>query len=904
MRRLGLACWLAVPLSLALALASNAFRPPAADPPRAADRPADAAVTVFRGALLMTAAGAVIPDGVMIVSGGKIKDLAGPELAIPPNARVIDVSGKVIIPGLVDTHSHIGIWSRPHVPANNDGNEGSGAVQGGLRALDAIQPDDPGIKMAVAGGVTTANIMPGSGNVIGGQTVYVKLRGRTIEDMRLTPAKVLGGLKMANGENPKRFNFERRKAPPETRMKLAALQREQFVKARDYQKRWEAHRKALDKDPNAVPPETDLSLEPLVEVLQRRRTVHFHSHRADDLMTAIRLSEEFGFELVLQHATEGYRIADEIAKRKIPCSLTLPDSPGGKAEVAGLLEEGAALLDRAGVKVAINTDDSVTESRFFLRTGAIALRGGLSENKALQALTIRGAEMLHLEDRLGSLEPGKDADFVVLSGPPFSVYTQVLETWIDGVKVFDRARHLDWSYQAGGFALAERDRLPKTPPLEKPLPAAAAPKSPANHPAFAGSPKEFYVYAGRVHTVGHGTITDGVVVVRDGKIVQVCRISDPAFRPRPDVPVLSAAVVTPGLIDAHTAVGLSGAFNLGADQDQDEQTDPNCADLRVLDSFNPNEPLLEFLRQQGVTVVHAVPGRVNVLAGQSGIFHTAGVTADRMALRFPAGLLVNLGETPKGAYPNRAPMTRMATAALVRTAFAQAQGYARKKAGPVEKAPPFDARAEALALALEHKMPVIFAAHRADDIETALRLAGEFHLDARLDLATEGYLIADRLAQAKVPVVVHPTMQRAAGSIETFHSFLGNAAVLADHKIPLAIGTGFEGYVPKTRVVRYEAAMAMVNGLGRDRALAAITLDAAKILKIDDRFGSLEAGKEADLVLYDGDPFEHATHVTHTLIGGRLVFDRAEHLKIPYARRALMLSGGSGGGPGCCLGLW
>src|SRR6516225_7599765 len=182
-------------------------------------------------------------------------------------------------------------------------------------------------------------------------------------------------------------------------------------------------------------------------------------------MTAVRLSEEFGFELVLQHCTEGYRIAEELARRGIWVSLTLIDSPGGKPEAMGLLEENAAILNKAGVKVAINTDDFITESRFFLRTGAIAVRGGLSEDAALRALTLHPAQMLHLEGRLGSLEKGKDADFVVLSGPPFSVYTQVLETYIDGVRVFDRAQKKDWAYQAGGFALADPDRLPKQPPL-------------------------------------------------------------------------------------------------------------------------------------------------------------------------------------------------------------------------------------------------------------------------------------------------------------------------------------------------------------------------------------------------------------------------------------------------------
>jgi imidazolonepropionase-like amidohydrolase len=456
MRRAALCCICLAACSLLAA--------PGGDP-----RPADRAV-VYRGARILTAAGAPIDDGALIVQKGKIVAV-GPanQLKMPENAEVRDLAGKTIIPGLVDTHSHIGIWSRPSVAANEDANEGSGAVQSGLRALDAINPADPGIRMATAGGVTTANIMPGSGNVIGGQTLYVKLRGRTVEEMRLI-GQVLGGLKMANGENPKRFNFERHKQAPGTRMKLAAMQREQFVKARDYQRQWQAYRKAVAEGKSGVnPPDTDVALEPLVEVLERRRTVHFHTHRADDLLSALRIADEFGFEIVLQHATEGYRIADELARRHQPVSLTLVDSPGGKPEVAGLLEENAAILDRAGVPVAINTDDSITESRFLLRTGAIAVRGGMPEDRALLALTLNGARMLHLDDRVGSLEPGKDADFVVLSGPPFSVYTQVLETYIDGVRVFDRSDKRDWSYQAGGFGLPDLGKLPAPPaPLRPP----------------------------------------------------------------------------------------------------------------------------------------------------------------------------------------------------------------------------------------------------------------------------------------------------------------------------------------------------------------------------------------------------------------------------------------------------
>jgi imidazolonepropionase-like amidohydrolase len=567
----------------------------------------------------------------------------------------------------------------------------------------------------------------------------------------------------------------------------------------------------------------------------------------------------------------------------------------------GLLEENAALLTKAGVKVAINTDDFVTESRFFLRTGAIAVRGGLSEAEALKALTLHGAQMLHLEDRCGSLEKGKDADFVVLSGAPFSVYTQVLQTYIEGEKVFDRTQHEDWTYQAGGFALPQNGRrLPKRAEAVKPQPRAKAPAVPEAAPALKESPKRYAVFAGRAHTVGKGTIEDAVILVEDGKIKHVGPRKDFDLPAR--TPVVTAAVATPGLIDAHSVVGLSGALNFKkADQDQDETSDPNQADLRVLDSFNPQEPLLQFIREQGVTVIHAMPGRANVIAGQTGIFRTHGRTAEGMTVRFPAGVLVNLGEVPKSTYAGKLPNTRMGTANLLRSAFAGAQTHARKK--QTAKDPPApNLKHDALELALQKKVPVIFAAHRADDLMTALRLAREFDLKPMLTLATEAYLIPEAIRDAQVPVILHPTMQRPS-TMETFHSQLGTAALLTDHKVPTAICTAFEGYVPKTRVLRYEAAIAMVNGLGFDRALGSITLDAAKILGIEAQYGSLEPGKVADLVLYDGDPFEHSTHVTHTILGGRVIYDRAEYLALPFERRALPLSA-SGGDYGCCLGVW
>lgn len=845
-------------------------------------------------ATVYPASGPVIPKGVVVVRDGKIVAV-GPSgrVAIPGDALVRDLTGMVIIPGLVDTHSHLGLFGRPGVPGNSDGNEGSGPIQPGLRALDAVNPDDPGIRMALAGGLTTANIMPGSGNAIGGQTVYVKLRGGTVEAMRADPRGVAGGLKMANGENPKNFNFTSRKAAPGTRMKVFALQRETFLKARDYQAQWARHKEALAKDPKAAAPERDISMEPLVEVLERRRTVHFHCHRSDDLMSALRLAREFGFEIVLQHASEGYKIIPELKASGASVSLTVVDSPGGKAEVAGLIEENAKALADAGVTVAINTDDPVTESRFYLRTGSIALRGGMTERQALEALTVNPAKMLHLDHRVGAIKPGLDADLVILSGAPFSVYTQVLETWIDGEVRFRRSNPHDSRFQSGGFALGGSDpRFPGLAPPAGPPAPVSAPK--ASGAPFKGAPSRYAIRAGRMFD-GSRFHEDAVIIVSNGRI----EAAGPAGQVPvpPGLPVLVAAEATPGLVDGHGCAGISGGVNIPADQDQDETTDPNGADLSVIDGFNPDDGLLEFVRRHGVTAVHVLPGRKTLVAGRSAVFQSHGRTAESMLLPSAGMLVCNLGDPAKETHSGKI-TTRMAVAAELRRLFEQGRTHGARVPAKGDKPAAPNPKLEALARAAAGKLPVLFSAHRASDIRTALRLAEEFKLDARLGLAGEGYLLAGDIAASKVPVFLHPPLLRAGTGLETLHVFTGSARVLGRAGVPVVLGSSFEGYVPKIRNIRSEAGAAAAAGWPREEALAAITSRPAAILGIDR--GTIAPGKAADLALFDGDPLENATHATHTIIAGRVVYDRAEYLELPLARRGLSLSGA--GGPGCCLG--
>lgn len=389
------------------------------------------------GAKILPVEGPPIERGVLLIEGHSILAV-GPEgrVTIPRGARRVDLSGKVVIPGLVDTHSHIG---------GIGGADGSAPLQPDVRVSDSLNPFDPGYRRAVAGGITTMNVMPGSSHLLSGQTVYLKPRSaRTIEEMaiRRVDGQLFGGLKMANGTNP-----QREQPPfPGTRGKSAALVRELFVRAREYKEKIDR----AGNDPEKRPPR-DIGLEALVEVLDGKRIVHHHTHRADDIITVLRLREEFGFRVVLHHVSEAWKVAEEIARAGVPCSAILVDSPGGKLEAADLSLDTGRILEQAGVLTAFHTDDWITDARLFLRMGALAVRNGMSREGALRALTLNGAKMLDLEATVGSLAPGKDADFVVLDGDPFSVYTKVLETWIDGAKVFDRSDPSDRLYAVGGY---------------------------------------------------------------------------------------------------------------------------------------------------------------------------------------------------------------------------------------------------------------------------------------------------------------------------------------------------------------------------------------------------------------------------------------------------------------------
>ena len=372
-----------------------------------------------------------------------------------------------------------------------------------------------------------------------------------------------------------------------------------------------------------------------------------------------------------------------------------------------------------------------------------------------------------------------------------------------------------------------------------------------------------------VHTMAGPPIADGVVVIEDGKVARVgpaAAIDVPA-----EARVLRGAVVTPGLIDAHTVVGLTGWLNQPQDQDQLDTLDPVQPELRAIDAYNPRERLVEWLRGFGITTIHTGHAPGALVSGQTMVVKTVGETVEAAALKPVAMVAVTLGDDARPEDEKKSPGTRSKAVAMLRGELAKARDYVRRRAlADPEKRADRDLRREVFVDVLDGKLPLLVTVNRATDIDAALRVAAEFGVRIVLDSAAEAYLATDRIKAAGAPVIVHPTMRRA-GQGETENLGFETAATLRAAGIPVALQSGYESYVPKTRVALFEAAVAAANGLATEEALAAITIDAARILGIDDRVGSLAPGKDADVAVFDGDPFEYATHCTTVVIDGAVV---------------------------------
>ncbi|MFN0135987.1 MAG: amidohydrolase family protein, partial [Phycisphaerae bacterium] len=381
------------------------------------------------------------------------------------------------------------------------------------------------------------------------------------------------------------------------------------------------------------------------------------------------------------------------------------------------------------------------------------------------------------------------------------------------------------------------------------------------------------VKAKTLHTMGPaGKIDNAVVVVKEGKIAAV---GPAASTPVPDgFKVIEAAVVTPGLIDAHCTIGLSGIYNQPHDSDQLERSSPIQPELRAIDAYNPQEALVAYVRGFGVTTIHTGHAWGELVSGQTVIVKTVGNSIDAALVKEPGAIACTLSPAAHKD-GGKAPGTRGKTVALLRAELIKAREYADKLAkAEADKKPDRNLRLETLGKVLAGEIPLLVTCHRSQDIASALRLQREFGIKLWLDGAAESYVLIDEIKAAKVPVFIHPTMERMWGERENMS--METATKLRAAGIPVALQGGYESYVPKARVVLFEAAIAAANGLTFEQALGTITTDAARILEIDKRIGSLEVGKDADIACFDGDPFEFTTHCTTVLIDGKVVSDKPQ----------------------------
>jgi len=807
-------------------------------------------VCVIKAAKIYTATGEVIKDGFILIKNGKILRV-GHNFAVPDDAKIINA--KIVIPGMIDIHSHLGVYGVPAVESNGDGNEMTHPVTPEVRALDSFNFDDPALANALKGGVTTIVSRPGSGNVIGGTSVAVKLKKAPAQEMIF---KAICDLKMTIEGNPVNYHGRFGRMPA-SMMGVYFLARKAFIEARHYMKKWESYHEARKKGEDADPPEKDLGKDALVMALKREIPIHIHVNTASEIMSCIRLADEFNLRLTLAHCQWAYLIADVLAERRDVHFNAGPAMFFSHYENAFQFKNCPAILANAGANVSLQIDavgGRQPSQRHFLHTAALCVRYGMREEDALKAITIRAAEGAGLEDRIGSIEKGKDADLVFLNGEPFEWLTSVTGVMIDG--------KMEYTNSAEGKVLS----LTKSPRS----------KDTISVPDITSSSSRFAIQGGTILTMADPPIKDGIILVKNGKIMHIGQdVAVPEGWPVVDAKDM---VIMPGLVSARSQVGI--ASNWDYNFSSDEMSSPVTPELEVKHALEPQDPLFTAAQKLGVTTLMITPGDRNVIGGQGMIIKTKGSVVDKMIVKDRAVMMFGLGSAAKRK--NSMPSTRMGMAALIRKNLSQAKSYGTKMgSSPKEGKAKGAARnflLEALVPVVSGEMPAMFHCERKDDILTALRIADEFNLKAILTGAAEAHMVADEIKKREIPVVLE-TVFRGGGNIEDANFSVKNAAILsrAGIKVNFTLGDYLIWYIPLGLMGADPleiAAFSYKNGMDEEAALRSITIDAARMIGCSDRIGSLEPGKDADILILRGHPFYTGSVPIAVFIDGEMVYQR------------------------------
>ncbi|MGD8539877.1 MAG: amidohydrolase family protein [Candidatus Aminicenantes bacterium] len=799
---------------------------------------------------IYTATMGIIEDGMILVQDGKITRV-GKNFPIPEGTKSIEA--HVVLPGLIDIHSHLGVYSIPLVQENSDGNEMTNPITPQVRALDSFNFDDPAIKVGLAGGVTTIVSRPGSGNVIGGVSVAVKLKDAPPEEMIL---KDIVDLKMAIEGNPVGV-YGQKKQMPATLMAVYHLAEKAFLDAQDYIKSWEKYEKEKKDKKDAVPPKRDLGKDMLVKVLKREIPVHIHCATASEIMSCIRLADRFNFKLSLGHCYWAHLIIDELSLRKDVHFNVGPPMFFTYFENMLRFKNNPAILANAGLKVSLQTDALGGGQQNLLHLAALCYRYGMKEDDAIKAITINEAEAVDLDDRIGSIEKGKDADLVLLDGDPFEIATSIRKVIIDGKIEYENESKGAEISSSNDISMAEGQLI-----------------LPRNVEKMAN----YALKGGTVLSMAGSPIKDGIVLVKDGKIERVGKnVSIPDEYPLIDA---SEFVVMPGLISARSYVGISS--NWRRQSSIDEISRPIVPEMEVKHAIEPQAPHFAFCQELGITSAMVTPGNRNPIGGQGVVIKTSGAVIEKMIAKDKAVMVMGLGASAKRA--DKMPMTRMGVAALLRETFTKVKEYEKKmnrnkntKNGPEPKR---DLAMEALIPVLKGEMSMMVHCERRDDIMTAFRIADEFGLNVILDGATDAYKVVDDIKKRGIPVILEDLF-RGAGSIEDKGFNPANPAILAKEGVKVAFrsreGAWYSPGVAWSGGDLLEiATFAVRYGMPEEAALRAVTIDAAEIIGMGDRIGSLEPGKDADILILRGHPFKIRSIPEAVFVDGKLVYKRQE----------------------------
>jgi imidazolonepropionase-like amidohydrolase len=797
---------------------------------------------LIRNATVLTAArNARLERADILIEGGKIMAV-GTGLPVPAgDVPIIDAEGMFVMPGVIDSHAHFAI--------SGGVNEFSLSVVPEVRVRDVVNSEDEEIYRALAGGVSTARLLHGSANVIGGQDAVIKLKyGKSAKELLLTGNP--RGVKFALGENVKRSDGRF----PNTRMGVEAVLVRAFSEAQAYRKRWDEYQAHKDTQPE---PRRDLRLEALSDILKGDLRVHCHCYRADEILMLLRVADKFGFKVKsLQHVLEGYKVAPEIAAHGASCSL-FSDWWAYKIEAFDAIPYAAALLHEAGATICLKSDSNELVRHLYQEAAKLIKYGGMSEEDAIKSITLNPAKQLGIDGRTGSIEVGKDADLAIFNGHPLNGFARCEMTLVEGEVYFQRSEKLT--------------------PFR---PAADGPTKPATAVTFPKlTPDGPILLRGvTLHNPGRAPVTTDIRIVK-GKIDAIGRDLD-----EDGATVLNSKTlhVFPGLIDAGTQVGLTEIGSARETHDFAEGGDFQ-PDLRAVVAVNPESELIPVTRANGVLSVVVRPTGA-VVGGQAGLIDLAGwvpsemSVVDQLALNieFPAENPVFRND-PSVAGIGRAVQRRQREEKIrkLKDLFAEAKRY--EAARNVNKDGPIVPRLEAMLPYVRGEKPVIVAADKKTDIMDALKLADDLKIKMILSGATDAWKVADELRKRDVPVVVGPVMDLPTERHDPYDGPYANAAKLYRAGVKFCIrSTGSSN----ARNLPYEAAMAVSYGLPPEEALKAVTIYPAQILGVADQLGSVETGKRANLVLTNGDLLQPSTQVLGLFIDGKPLEPTSKQTKL------------------------